>query len=395
MNKKTKLLLTASAIAFSSSVLAVEPEPYITESGISIVPTVNTGYKYDNNIFYQGSETTSSDIFILAPAVIFLLDDGINNYQLDVGVESATYLDSSADSYLIGNLGFTGHLEPSSRSRFDLELQANKDVEPRGTGITAGVAESFDEPFLYNEQLAKLTYEYGSLVSNGRVEFMGRYYSKNYTNFADVTQFRSFNQATVGSTFYYTTNASTDAFLEFRSGPIRYDASEPISRDSDMLSALVGVTWEATALTTGSFKIGQQQKKFTDARRENFKGASWEGSVEWKPLTYTTVTLESSRSAKDPTVVGDYIVESVHGVNWQHEWNEKVSTVLGYSYINEDYTGGTDRLDKSHNLYADINYKLKRWMDVAFYVTYTDQDSTDENIIYDKNVVGLNFTFSL
>ncbi|MCP4325718.1 MAG: hypothetical protein GY787_28540, partial [Alteromonadales bacterium] len=194
MNKKTKLLLTASAIAFSSSVLAVEPEPYITESGISIVPTVNTGYKYDNNIFYQGGETTSSDIFTLAPAVIFLLDDGINNYQLDVGVESATYLDSSADSYLIGNLGFTGHLEPSSRSRFDLELQANKDVEPRGTGITAGVAESFDEPFLYNEQLAKLTYEYGSLVSKGRVEFMGRYYSKNYTNFTDVTQFRSFNQ---------------------------------------------------------------------------------------------------------------------------------------------------------------------------------------------------------
>ena len=394
MSMKMKLLFSATAIVFSSSVIAVEPEVYITDSGIAIVPIINAGYKYDNNIFSQASETTGSGIFTLAPAVKFLLDDGINNYQLDVGVESGTFLDSSDDNYVIGNLGFTSHLEPSSRSRFDLALEANKAVEPRGTGITEGSADRFDEPLLYNEQLAKLSYEYGSLASSGRIAVMGRYYNKNYTNFPETTQFRSFNQSTLGSTLFYTTNSSTDAFIEIKAGPIKYDVAEAISRDSDMLTALVGIKWEATALTSGSFKIGQEQKKFSDARREDFKGVSWEGNVDWQPLSYTTLTLETSRSAKDPDVQGDYISESIYAANWSHEWNEKVTTTLNYSYIREEYTG-FERLDKSNNLYADINYAFKRWVDVALYIEYTDQNSTRENIVYDKSVVGLDFTFSL
>jgi len=392
MKMQTKLLL--GAVAFSSTVFAVEPEPYIMDSGVAIVPIINTGYKYDNNIFSQGNDSTGSGIFTLAPAVKFLLDDGINNYQLDVGIKSATYLDSSDDSYVTGNLGIKSHLEASSSSRFDVKLEANKGIEPRGTGFTEGRPDLFDEPLSYNEQLAKLTYEYGSLSSSGRVAFMGRYYNKNYTNFTQQTQFRSFNQSTLGSTFSYTTNASTDAFFELKAGPIKYDVAESVSRDSDMLSALVGVKWEATKLTSGSFKIGQEQKKFSDASRENFKGVSWEGNIDWKPLTYTTLTLETSRAAKDPDLQGDYISESIYAASWQHDWNEKVTSTLNYSYVREEYTG-FERLDNSNNLYADINYKFKRWVDVALYIEYTDQDSTLENIIYDKNVVGLDFTFSL
>mgnify|MGYP000139954342 CR=1 FL=1 len=394
MKMKTKLLFSATAVAFCSSVFAVEPEPYITDSGVAIVPIINTGYKYDNNIFSQGNETTGSGIFTLAPSVNFLLDDGINNYQLDVGVESGTYLDSSDDNYVIGNLGFTSHLEASSRSRFDIKLEANTDIEPRGTGLTEGLGNDYDEPLSYNEQLAKLTYEYGSLTSSGRIAFMGRYYNKNYTNFPEVTEKSSFNQSTLGTTFFYTTNASTDAFFEVKAGPIKYDVAESISRDSDMFSALVGMKWEATKLTSGSFKIGQEQKKFIDAGREDFKGVSWEGNVDWKPLTYTTLTLETSRAAKDPDVQGDYISESIYAANWQHEWDEKVTSTISFSYVREEYTGVV-RLDKSNNLYADVSYKFRRWVDVTFYIEYTDQDSTDENIVYDKNVVGVDFTFSL
>jgi hypothetical protein len=92
MKIKMKHFLSVTAIACSSSVIAVEPEPYITDSGIVIIPIINTGYKYDNNIFSEVNDTTGSGIFTLTPAVKFLLDDGINNYQLDVGVESGTFL---------------------------------------------------------------------------------------------------------------------------------------------------------------------------------------------------------------------------------------------------------------------------------------------------------------
>ena len=323
---KTNLLLSVSAIAFSSSVIAVEPEPYITDSGIAIIPIIKTGYKYDNNIFSQASDTTGSGIFTVAPAAKFLLDDGINNFQIDVGIESGTFLDSSDDNYLTGNLHFNSHLEPSSRSRFDIRLEANKDVEARGTGLTEGTGDTEAEPLLYNNQLAKLTYEYGSLASSGRIAVMGSYYNKNYTNLTErteVAEFRSYDKPTLGATFFYTTNASTDAFFEIKASAINYDKDEAISRDSDVFSALVGIKWEATALTSGSFKIGQEQKKFSDSAREDFKGISWEGNIDWSPLSYSTLTLETSQAAKDPDLEGDYITESVYGVNWAHEWNEK------------------------------------------------------------------------
>ena len=394
MKMKINLLLSATAVVFSSSVVAVEPEVYITDSGIAIIPIINAGYKYDNNIFNQSNDKTSSSVFTVAPKARLLIDDGINNFQLDLGIESGTFIDSSDDNYLTGGLQFSSHLEPSSRSRFDVEVGANKQVEPRGTGITEGTADSVDEPLEYNEQLAKLTYEYGSLSSSGRIAVTGRYYNRNYTNFNDITQFRSFNQSTLGSTFFYTTNASTDAFFEISGSAIKYDVDQIVSRDSDVYTALVGVKWEASALTSGSFKIGQQQKKFTDSGRENFKGVSWEGKVDWKPLTYTIVTLETSRSAKDPDLLGDYISESVYGINWEHEWNEKLTSTLNFSYIREEYTG-FERLDKSDKFYADISYEFKRWVDVSLYFDYIDQDSNNANIVYDKSIVGLDFVFSL
>ena len=398
MTMKTNRVISALTLAFtiacSSSVVAIEPASHITDSGIEITPIIKSGYKYDNNIFSQGSDTSSSGIFTIAPSATFLLDDGVNNYQLDVGVESGTFIDSADDNYITGDVAFKSHLESSSRSRFDMALVVGTDIEPRGTGITEGLGDIFDEPLTYNEQSAELTYEYGGLASSGRINVMGRYYNKNYTNFENITQYRSFDESTLGSTFFYTTNSRIDAFIELKGRAIAYDANQSVSRDSTVYSALAGLTWEATALTSGTFKIGQEQKNFSDSSRENFKGLSWQGNVEWKPLTYSRITLNTSRSARDPDTAGDYILATVYGASWQHAWNEKIISTINYSYVDEDYTG-ISRVDETSNLSADISYQLKGWLGVALFVEYTDQDSTNKIIIFDKNIVGLNFTFSL
>jgi len=394
MNTKMKVLLGTTAIILNGTALAVSPEAYITDSGIAIVPIVNAGYKYDNNIFSQDDDTKESGIFMFSPSTNFLLDDGVNSYQVDIGAQWGMFIDSSEDNSFAGDLGFTTHLEPSSRSRFDIEFEANKKIETRGSGITEGLGDIVDEPISYNEQLAQLTYEYGSLSSSARIAFTGSYYNKNYTNFAAITQFRNFNKSTVGSTFFYSTNSSTDAFLEIKNSNTKFDISENFSRDSEVFTALIGVKWEATALTSGSFKIGQEEKDFSDAGREDFKGVSWEGNINWQPLTYTTLSLTTSRATKNPDVQGDFIKESVYGVNWTHEWNEKITSTLNYSYRDEDYSG-FERVDKNNNFYADVIYQFKRWADISLYMEHTDKDSTNEDIVYDKTVIGLDFTFSL
>ncbi len=67
---------------------------------------------------------------------------------------------------------------------------------------------------------------------------------------------------------------------------------------------LAGITWEATAKTTGQFKIGRQQKSFDNASKPDASGGTFETSVEWKPLTYSVFTLVANRSAADALVAG-------------------------------------------------------------------------------------------
>lgn len=392
--KKSSVAMIVSVL--SSAAYAVEPAGINLDNGILVTPLVSTGYKYDNNIFSQSSDTKSSGIFTVVPSVNLLLEDGINSYSVDLAVSSGTYLSSSDDNYLNTNLGFGVHLEPSSQNRFDITGEANWLSEPRGTGITEGLGDSVSEPLTYAEQKFGAVYEYGALSTAARVDFGVDYYNKGYTNFTDVTKFRDYDSIKLASTLYYSTGASTDVLFEISRDAIGYDEiiTKETNRSSTDYRALVGVKWEATALTSGEVKLGYQEKDFDSAARSNFTGLSWDASVTWQPLTYSTIDFTTSRAARDPNVVGDYIKESLYSVSWQHNWSEKVSTQLLTSYTDEVYSGVT-RSDDTTILSASVNYALLRWLDVSAFAEFTDKNSTESNIFFDKSVVGVNFVIAM
>ena len=393
---KKSLLATFIAGSIFNCAHAIEPAGINTESGILITPLLQTGLKYDDNIFSQSQDEKGSTILTIDPTVNFLLDDGINSYSVDVGLNSGTFFSSSDDNYLDGFLGFDIHLEPSSMSRFDLSASANWTTEARGTGITEGLGEAVTEPLTYRDQVVTGTYEFGALSTNAKMAFDAKYYNKEYTNFENNTKYRNYDSFLFGTTFSYNTGAATDVFVEVNKDAIRYDHIEPqqSTRSSDDYRALVGIKWEATALTTGSVKLGYQNKDFEARNRENFSGLSWDAGVTWQPLTYTSFNFSTKRAAKDPNVEGSYINESVHSVAWNHEWATRLNTSVSASYVKEDYSG-VSRKDDTTTLSAQANYVLQRWVDVSVYVDITDKDSTRDNIYFDKNLVGVNFTFSM
>jgi len=363
---------------------------------VTITPLLNVGTKHDDNIFSQASEEKSSAIMTVAPSVNFLLDDGINQYNFDIGITSGTYFSSSDDNFIDGYLGFNSHIEPSSQNRFDFEIGANWVTEPRGTGITEGLGDDVTEPLTYTDQTIAATYEYGALSTAARIAFDVKYFSKGYTNFEATTQFRDYDSIKLGSTFLYNTGAATDVFIEVNRDAIEYDhvETDSVSRSSDDYRALAGIKWEATALTTGSIKLGYQKKDFEADERDNFSGLSWEAGVQWQPLSYSTISFDTSRAARDPNTEGNYINETLYSVNWSHSWNEKLNSTLGASFTDEDYSGVT-RTDDTKTYSASMNYSFTRWMDVSVFADVTSKDSTRDGIMFDKNIVGMNFTVAM
>ncbi|MDE3270656.1 outer membrane beta-barrel protein [Pseudoalteromonas sp. G4] len=386
------LALVASSTVFAQS----EPGNFKTESGFVVTPLLEMGLKQDDNIYNQPSNETSSAIFTVDPSINFLLEDGVNRYSVDVGAFSGFYAEDSTDNYFDGFIALNSHLEQSSRSRFDLNARANWTTEPRGTGLSEGQGDSIDEPVRYADQTLEAKYEYGAKSAFGRVAARVKYYNKEYLNFTNVTQFRDIDQLLVGGKFIYNTKAGSDAFIELTHEDINYKNEQVnvSTRDSKDMRALVGFEWEATALTTGSAKVGYQKKEFDDTTRGSFDGLSWEASVAWAPLTYSSFDFTTSQAAVDPLTEGNYIEQRVFDLGWNHNWSELFSSRVSLNYMDEEYVGVT-RNDETLGFVLSADYQLLRWLNVGVFAELSQKDSTTENLNYDKNTFGVNARLSM
>jgi len=395
----SKLILACLAAAiFNSCLFAAEPEGIILDSGVRVTPLVETGLIFDDNILSQSSGENDSSILTIAPSVVFLLDDGVNNYEFDLGIEKGYVDSSSEDNYLDAYMAFSSHLEAGMMSRWDIYAELSRETEARGTGLTEATPDRFNEPLEYDIKTAAIDYEYGALTTQMRIAFELKFIDKEYKNFKSFTAAKDKDSVKFGSTFFYSTNSKTDAFIELSQNRIRYDQIDytGISRDSDDIRALVGVQWEPSAFLTATIKLGQQKKSFTDSGRKDFSGLSWSFGVDWNPLTYTTVSLEYSKAAKDPYLQGDYINETAIDISWKHRWSDELSSKFAFSNSEEDYGGfAVARNDDTQTLDLSVSYSVLRWLDISLFAKYIDKDSTRTDILYDKTVVGLNFIVSI
>ena len=375
----------------------LKPGSFITKDGAEITPTLQTGISSNNNFFSTPENEESRTIWTITPNIKAAIEDGPDSYNLDLGTSSSLHNKESVDNFTQVNIGVGAHKEFTSQHRLDVNGKADWLYEPRGSGLTEGLGDTVNELVKYQQQNVTARYEYGAQSSKAQVALNAGFYSKKYQNFRAVSQFRDYDKSLIGITGYYNTQAATRTFLEVKQENYRYDflASSGISRDSDDVKVLLGMEWEATALTSGSFKLGYQNKDFSAIERENFSGLSWEAGVNWQPLSYSTVQLKTSRSAKDPLVQGDYIKESVYGINWTHSWSDYLSSLVGVTYIDEQYTGDIGRKDKTKSARLGLNYVASRFGMVSTYVDFIDKDSTQSAIEFDRVVIGINFTFAL
>lgn len=159
---------------------------------------------------------------------------------------------------------------------------------------------------------------------------------------------------------------------------------------------LVGVRWEATAATTARFALGRENKKFDSAGtaegRQDFSGPSWEGGVNWKPLTYSTVDYNTYRKTIDSTGLGDFTVSQTHQVVWTHAWSSRITSILTGLYTNDQFSnapvaaiGGASRADTTKSVGLRATYTMRRWLNIGADFTYTNRDSNDADFKYLRN----------
>ena len=153
---------------------------------------------------------------------------------------------------------------------------------------------------------------------------------------------------------------------------------------------LAGATWEATAKTRGTFRIGMVKKDFDDRRAREFHAASsWSGECAGARAPTRMSTLSLNRAPAETTGgVGDFIDRTNTGARWTHDWSSRFTTAASASYLTDAYQG-VARTDNTQNYGLNASYKMRRWLSFGGDYAHSTRSSDDGNFDYQRNVFML------
>jgi hypothetical protein len=358
------------------------------DSPFFFTPYIGVAAGRDSNLFYAPNNERASNLYVVSPGFKIDARTEASVVQLTHLSQFGEYTSSSDDDYQDHTTRFQADTAFDQRTflRFGYDYLHLHD--PRGSTDRAVST----RPDVYRLSTPSVTFAYGAPGAQGRVE---AYYSeghKDYLNNRETTEASDRLTREYGGAFYWRVAPKTYALAEVRLDNLLYD--DPASPSSHERRYYLGVSWEATAATTGTVKVGRLEKKFDNGELPDFSGSSWEADILWAPRTYSKFDFFTARQTNESTGLGNFILTDYYGVNWNHDWSSKVTTGILARYQTDDYQG-FDRRDKTTTLGFKVGYRFRRWCTLGAEYDYTHRDSSLDNFDYDKSLYLLTATLTL
>lgn len=345
------------------------------DNGIFLYPSVSTGYGYNDNVLGTQTDKRGSTIFVVRPELVAELKSRGDRYSLSYQGNYGRYQDSSADNFNYHELWMAGDNYFTNRARLGWGVGYIERSDPRGSNDST----SGSEPNRWHAPVVRLHGIYGAQGSIGRLELSASRMEKRYDNNRTSTIGSDVDLTTVSGSFYYRFMPKTSAVFEVRNTWANYVLGTSTMDNTDS-RVYAGLIWEATAKTTGTFKLGRAYKNFDSSAREDGSSASWEGTVRWAPLTYSTFDLALTRAPSDSTGQGNFIINNASTLAWTHKWASYISSRVNVGVVKSDYKG-VDRADTTKTygfgFFHEIGYRARVGID------WTRTDRSSNNNIYD------------
>ncbi|WP_169628198.1 outer membrane beta-barrel protein [Ferrimonas futtsuensis] len=381
------LVTVAALLPFSALGNDYQPADVEMGAGWNFMPQVGVGLGYDDNTAHSNTGAIDSWFWELSPEFLIHAGNDVRSYQISYLLTDANYEDSSEDDYTDHRFKIDVHHEFTRRHRLDFNYAYYRNHEARGLGITEGFGQNFSEVAEFDVHDVGVIYGFGVPSAKFNLDLELGYYDKDYTNLETISQFRDYDSVMGRATVYWRLSPRTSLLAEWVGEDKTYDrnAVGEASRDSFDQKYLAGLRWDATSKTSGTIKLGFEDRSFDSSSRKDFDGFAWSAALDWKPRTYSTFTLEGGSRAKDPDTLGDYVEENSLGLRWKHEWRSRLSTLASIRYLDESFTG-IDRDDELWEATLGATLVWKRWISTEFEYRYADQSSNIDRLNYDKNL---------
>lgn len=372
----SKTILTAPVDSASAAIK--------TEAGLYLYPSLFTGYGRNTNINSSSTSPASSNFVNVAPTLIGEMKNKGDRYTAIVSLDSTNFENSSQDNYTNSELTLAGDNYFTSRARLGWSIGQVGGSDARGsklttsTSVEAWKSTNLDGRFIY-----------GAPEASGRLELDLGSRGKTYDNYA----VGNLNQALIAGRAFYRLGTRTMALTEIRQAKTAYSSSLATDSNTER-QYYVGVTWEATAATTGIVKLGTMTKDFDAAGKSGYNGASWEATVRWLPLTYSAFELQTARSTADASGIGSFEVRTSSNLSWNHKWTQSLESRASLGVLNTEFTGAS-RTDNASTVALAIDYAVLRWLKMGVDFATTDNSSNAANGAFKRDVFMFTLNASL
>lgn len=356
------------------------------DSAFYVTPYVGIAVGRDDNLFLSNTNERASNIVLFSPGLSLDARTGRAVFQLKYQGQVGRYGQSEDDNYVdhTGRVLFDYAFDRRNFLRAGLDYIRSHD--PRGS-TDRPIA---GRPDQYRMTVPSLTYAFGAPGAAGRVELYASDIDKRYTNNRATTAASDRENREIGGAFYWRVAPRTYLLAEARFTDISYRL--PNIAQGDERRVYGGVSWEPTAATTGTLKVGRLERSFDVDGGDS--ASSWEGIVTWSPRSYSKFDFYTARQTNESTGLGRFILSSIGGVAWNHAWNSAFNTMVDAKYQKDDYRG-FDRKDEIRSLGLKAGYKFRRWLTLGAEYNHVTRDSNAPVFEYDKNLYMLTATASM
>ncbi|MBE2214155.1 MAG: outer membrane beta-barrel protein [Opitutaceae bacterium] len=197
----------------------------------------------------------------------------------------------------------------------------------------------------------------------------------------------SYEESSMSLGLGYNLRQAISAFVDFRFTDSSSESSPVFGPGSETSgnAIMFGLDGQITSRLSGSMGIGYDKSESeAGSEQDETSGMTYDVSLTWTPRTRTTFNLRASNGVQSTSVGNtEYVTIALTG---SQEIGLNMTADVGVSFRSSDFggtrTGGNDFVEA----FASLDYRFSSRFSISGKYTYSDSDSTDPIVVYQRDV---------
>jgi len=379
----------------------------VRAGGFTLLPTIETDFTYNDNIF--GTQNKTSDDFILDIKPGFVAQSNWSRHSLrfEGSADVGRFKTFSRENYVDFLSGLSGRYDIGPRTQATAALRVQQFHEG-GTSITAPTDRI--EASVYQAYVGSL----GLTQKFNRVN-LGVSVDANYFNYDPVKiasgakqnqNYRDYWQYDYSTRVGYEFIRGLEAFVRGTYTVVDYTSNAAnVGSNSTGYEIVAGSAVELTQLLTGEIFGGYLTRDFSRQGTKDFTGPTFGGQLNWSVTPLTTIRSQVTRQILAGAATdSNGIEETVYAVGVDHELLRNLIVNGRFQVRTDNFqgggtttggtttggtTGGGNESDTYYTASTGATYNLTRNFFVGGTYTFEHRDSNVANNSYNNNIVVL------